>query len=37
LGRALKVVAFLPLVGFVVAMFLPRERAAEAVAAQTSV
>jgi hypothetical protein len=37
LGRALMVVALLPLIGFAVAVFLPRERAAEAVAAQSSV
>ena len=37
LGRALMVVAFLPLIGFVVAVFLPRQRAAEPVAAQSSV
>jgi MFS transporter, FSR family, fosmidomycin resistance protein len=37
LGRALMVVALLPLIGFVVSLFLPRERAAEAVAAQSSV
>jgi FSR family fosmidomycin resistance protein-like MFS transporter len=38
LGRALMVVALLPLIGFAFAVFLPREkRAAEAVAAQSSV
>ena len=37
LGRGLMVVALLPLIGFVVAVFLPRERATEAVAAQTPV
>ena len=37
LGRALMVVALLPLIGFAVAVFLPRERAAEVVAAESSV
>ncbi len=37
LGRALMVVALLPLIGFAIAVFLPRERATEAVAAQSSV
>jgi MFS transporter, FSR family, fosmidomycin resistance protein len=37
LGRALTVVALLPVLGFVVALFLPRERAAEPVAAGSSV
>ena len=37
LGRALMVVALLPLLGFAIAVFLPRERATEAVAAQSSV
>jgi MFS transporter, FSR family, fosmidomycin resistance protein len=36
LGRALMVVALLPLIGFAIAVFLPRERATEAVAAQTT-
>jgi FSR family fosmidomycin resistance protein-like MFS transporter len=37
LGRALMVVALLPLVGFAIAVFLPRERATEVVAAESSV
>src|SRR5262245_29490169 len=36
LGRALMVVALLPVAGFVVAMLLPRESVAETVAAQSS-
>jgi FSR family fosmidomycin resistance protein-like MFS transporter len=36
LGRALMVVALLPLLGFAIAVFLPRERTTEAVAAQTT-
>jgi len=37
LGQALMVVALLPLIGFAIAVFLPRERATEVVAAQSSV
>jgi hypothetical protein len=31
------VVALLPLIGFAIAMFLPRERATEVVAAESSI
>jgi hypothetical protein len=37
LGRALMVVSLLPLIGFAVAVFLPRERSTEAVVAQSHV
>jgi FSR family fosmidomycin resistance protein-like MFS transporter len=37
LGRALMVVALLPLIGFAVAVFLPPERTAEPVAAQSPI
>ena len=37
LGRALMVVALLPLIGFAIAMFLPRERSSEVMAAESSI